>query len=186
VPVNFRLVAPEVKYILDFGDCRAVITEREFAPVIDEIRDDLPEIDPGRYVCVGGGEGYRDYEELLTSAPAGVVPVEVVPEDTWIMLFTSGTTGRPKGVVRSHESYTAFYLVNGVDFRFHGDEVCMNVMPLCHVNSGARCTSTRPGRSGRSRCSRSSRRSGSRSSPWCPRTTRSCSACPSRSGPGST
>jgi acyl-CoA synthetase (AMP-forming)/AMP-acid ligase II len=135
VPVNFRLVAPEVKYILDFGDCRAVITEREFAPVIDEIRDDLPEIDPGRYVCVGGGEGYRDYEELLTSAPAGVVPVEVVPEDTWIMLFTSGTTGRPKGVVRSHESYTAFYLVNGVDFRFHGDEVCMNVMPLCHVNS---------------------------------------------------
>ena len=41
----------------------------------------------------------------------------------------------PKGVVRSHESYTAFYLINGIDFRFDEDDVCLNVMPLCHVNS---------------------------------------------------
>ncbi|MBW2261670.1 MAG: AMP-binding protein [Deltaproteobacteria bacterium] len=136
VPVNFRLVAPEVRYILEFGDVRAVITEDEFAPVIDEIRGQLPAIDDGRYVNVGGGrEGYVEYETLLARGSSEPPQVDVRPQDTWIMLFTSGTTGKPKGVLRTHESYAAFYLINAVDFRFHRGEVCLNVMPLCHVNS---------------------------------------------------
>ncbi len=136
VPVNFRLVAPEVRYILEFGDVAAVITEDEFAPVIDEIRADLTGIDDGRYVNVGAArEGYLEYEALLAGGSAEPPAVDVRPGDTWIMLFTSGTTGKPKGVVRTHESYAAFYLINAVDFRFHRGEVCMNVMPLCHVNS---------------------------------------------------
>ena len=136
VPVNFRLVAPEVRYILEFGDVRAVITEDEFAPVIDEIRGQLSGIDAGRYVNVGSPrEGYLSYEALVAGGSDAPPAVDVRPDDTWIMLFTSGTTGKPKGVVRSHESYAAFYLINAVDFRFHRGEVCMNVMPLCHVNS---------------------------------------------------
>jgi acyl-CoA synthetase (AMP-forming)/AMP-acid ligase II len=135
VPINFRLVAPEVRHIVDFSDAKAVITEKEFAPVIEEIRPDLGGVDGDRYVCIGGRPGMRDYEELLAQGSAGEPAVEVLPPDPWIMLFTSGTTGQPKGVVRSHESYVAFYLINGIDFRFHRGEVCMNVMPLCHVNS---------------------------------------------------
>ncbi len=134
VPVNFRLVAPEVRHILEFGDVKAVITETEFAPVIEEIRRSLPDL--AASVCVGPPrEGHHEYEAFLASGSPAGPGVQVRPSDPWIMLFTSGTTGQPKGVVRSHESYTAFYLINGIDFRFHRHEVCMNVMPLCHVNS---------------------------------------------------
>ncbi|UCF60909.1 MAG: AMP-binding protein, partial [Anaerolineaceae bacterium] len=44
-------------------------------------------------------------------------------------------TGKPKGVVRSHESHIAFYLINAVDFGFNEHDVCLNIMPLCHINS---------------------------------------------------
>ena len=60
---------------------------------------------------------------------------EVAPEDTWILIYTSGTTGKPKGVVRSHESHIAFYLINAIDFGFNEHDICLNVMPLCHINS---------------------------------------------------
>ena len=51
------------------------------------------------------------------------------------MIYTSGTTGKPKGVVRSHASHIAFYLINAIDFGFNEHDVCLNVMPLCHINS---------------------------------------------------
>jgi len=51
------------------------------------------------------------------------------------LIYTSGTTGKPKGVVRSHESHIAFYLINGIDFGFSEHDYCLNVMPLCHINS---------------------------------------------------
>jgi acyl-CoA synthetase (AMP-forming)/AMP-acid ligase II len=50
-------------------------------------------------------------------------------------MYTSGTTGRPKGAVRSHQSYALFYLMNAVEFGFGRDDVGLAVMPLCHVNS---------------------------------------------------
>ena len=66
-------------------------------------------------------------------------PIEQVPVDlqthTVVLLYSSGTTGAPKGVVRSHESYVAFYLINAVDFGFTEHDICLNVMPLCHINS---------------------------------------------------
>ncbi len=51
------------------------------------------------------------------------------------MIYTSGTTGKPKGVVRSHESHIAFYLINAADFGFNEHDVCLNVMPICHINA---------------------------------------------------
>jgi len=136
VPVNFRLVAPEVKYIIENSDASVVITEDEFAPVIDSIKGELKNIINGGFINVGSARpGYRVYEEILSSSSSHRTEVNVRPEDVWIILYTSGTTGQPKGVVRTHESYIAFYLINGIDFRFSKDDICMNVMPLCHVNS---------------------------------------------------
>jgi acyl-CoA synthetase (AMP-forming)/AMP-acid ligase II len=51
------------------------------------------------------------------------------------LIYTSGTTGKPKGVVRSHESHVAFYLLNVADSGFTNHDICLNVMPLCHINS---------------------------------------------------
>ena len=136
VPVNFRLVGPEVRYIVDNSDAKALITEDAFAPVIDSIRGEPGKVIDGGFINVGPArEGYGSYEEVLASASPERPGKDVRPSDTWIILYTSGTTGVPKGVVRNHESYVAFYLINGIDFRFSRNDICMNVMPLCHVNS---------------------------------------------------
>jgi acyl-CoA synthetase (AMP-forming)/AMP-acid ligase II len=71
----------------------------------------------------------------MASAPDHEPNVVVNPEDTWILIYTSGTTGKPKGVIRSHESHIAFYLINAIDFGFTQHDNCMNVMPLCHINT---------------------------------------------------
>ena len=61
--------------------------------------------------------------------------MDISEKDTWFQIYTSGTTGVPKGVVRSHESYIAFFLINAVEFHFSQDDKGMIIMPLYHVNS---------------------------------------------------
>lgn len=136
VPVNFRLVGPEVAYIVDNADAKAMVVHHEFTPCVDAIKDRLPQIPHDNYIVVDREKiGYREYESILNDAPEDEPLVKVLPSDTWILIYTSGTTGKPKGVVRSHESHIAFYLINAADFGFDTQDVCMNVMPLCHINS---------------------------------------------------
>jgi acyl-CoA synthetase (AMP-forming)/AMP-acid ligase II len=136
VPVNFRLVGHEVAYIVDNADAKALAVHHEFSPCVDAIKDRLKQIPPENYIVVDHPkDGYREYEALLAGAPDNEPDVPVAPSDPWILIYTSGTTGKPKGVVRSHESHIAFYLINAVDFGFDRRDVCMNVMPLCHINS---------------------------------------------------
>jgi acyl-CoA synthetase (AMP-forming)/AMP-acid ligase II len=136
VPINFRLVGPEVEYIANNSDAKAFIVHDEFAPTVDAIKLNLKNIVPDNYIVVGEErEGYREYEAFIREASESEPEAKVEPEDTWILIYTSGTTGKPKGVVRSHESHIAFYLINAVDFGFNEHDVCLNVMPLCHINS---------------------------------------------------
>jgi acyl-CoA synthetase (AMP-forming)/AMP-acid ligase II len=134
-PVNFRLAPPEMEYIVNDADAKAIIVHEEFIPCVNEVRKNLPSVK--NTIAVGGHavKGYEDYESLLARSSEDEPKAIVKPEDTWVLLYTSGTTGKPKGVVRSHESYVAFYLINGVDFSFTEKDICLNIMPLCHVNS---------------------------------------------------
>ena len=136
VPINFRLLGPDVEYIVNNSDARALIVHDDFAPCVDEIKPKLANIRPENYVVVGERrEGYREYESFIHEFPEDEPETEVAPEDAWILIYTSGTTGQPKGVVRSHESHIAFYLISAIDFGFNEHDVCLNIMPLCHINS---------------------------------------------------
>jgi acyl-CoA synthetase (AMP-forming)/AMP-acid ligase II len=136
VPINFRLVAREVEYIVDNSDAKAFFVDSEFAPTIDPIKASLTNIPAENYVAVGSAcQGYHEYEAFIADSPDHEPEAAVDSRDTWILIYTSGTTGKPKGVVRSHESHIAFYLINGIDFGFNEHDVCLNVMPLCHINS---------------------------------------------------
>lgn len=138
VPINLRLVGKEIEYIVENSDAQAFIVAEEFAGTVDEVKP-LLDIDHDRYIVVSEGPHAREwplnYEELLSSCPDGELIVPVEPRDPWVILYTSGTTGVPKGTVRSHESYVAFFLINGIDFGFTEKEVCLTIMPLHHVNS---------------------------------------------------
>jgi acyl-CoA synthetase (AMP-forming)/AMP-acid ligase II len=137
VPVNFRLTGPEVQYILEDCGAAAVLAGDDLADVVDSVRAGLP-IPPDAFVRIGGESrrpGWRDYEELLAAGADRPPRALVRPDDTWTLMYTSGTTGRPKGAVRSHRSYALFYLLNAIEFGFGRGDVGLAVMPLCHVNS---------------------------------------------------
>ena len=106
-------------YIVDNADAKAMAVHHEFTPCVDTIKDQLKHIPPENYIVVDQPkDGYREYESLLDGAPDNEPDAAGSPSDTWILIYTSGTTGKPKGVVRSHESHIAFFLINAVDFGF--------------------------------------------------------------------
>ncbi len=136
VPINFRLAGPEVEYIVNNSDAKAFVVHDLFAAAVRPIKDKLQNISSKNFVMVGKPEsGYREYEEFIKDAVDDEPDVALDIRDTWILIYTSGTTGKPKGVIRSHESHVAYYLHNAVDFGFSEKDVCLNVMPLCHINS---------------------------------------------------
>ena len=136
VPINFRLVSREVEYIVNNSDARAMIVHDQFTATVDPIKTSLKNISPDHYLVVGEKkDNYKEYEAFIRAASDSEPEAEVRPEDTWILIYTSGTTGKPKGVIRSHESHLSFYLINAADFGFNEHDICMNVMPLCHINS---------------------------------------------------
>ncbi|UCG06125.1 MAG: AMP-binding protein, partial [Desulfobacterales bacterium] len=136
VPINFRLVGPEIEYIVNNSDAKALVVHDQFIATVEPIKKNFNNIPPDKYVVVGQShDGYHDYEAFIKDSPDSEPQIEVGIKDTWILIYTSGTTGKPKGVIRSHESHIAYYLHNAIDFDFNEHDVCLNVMPLCHINS---------------------------------------------------
>ncbi len=133
VPINFRLTAPEVAYILGDAEARCVIaqtalTDRVAAP---GVAPDLVRISMGTEPL----DGWQDYEQLIETASQQSVPVTVLPSDTSALMYTSGTTGKPKGVIRSHEGSTLIAMATALEMGFTHQDIALLVMPMCHANS---------------------------------------------------
>lgn len=99
VPINTRLAAPEVSFILSDSGSKVVIYGAPSAPVIDAIR---AQADPPGTVT--DWIGADSLAERLRSAAADEPAVECGGDDNLFIMYTSGTTGHPKGVVHTHES----------------------------------------------------------------------------------
>ena len=137
VTVNWRFLGKEVEYVVNNSDAKAMIVGEEFVDVVDSVRPRLRNIKDQSFMVVGRAapNRYIDYENLVEGSPDSRPHVGVDSRDTWFQIYTSGTTGIPKGVVRSHESYMSFFLINAVEFGFSQEDKGMIVMPLYHVNS---------------------------------------------------
>lgn len=137
VTVNWRFVGKEVEFVVNNSDAKAMVFNEEFIDCVDSIRPNLRNIDEGNFIVVSSvaPKGYNNYENLTKGSPDCRTHVKVSCKDAWFQIYTSGTTGVPKGVIRSHESYISFFLINTVEFGFSQDDRGMIVMPLYHVNS---------------------------------------------------
>jgi fatty-acyl-CoA synthase len=137
VPINFRLVASEVRFIVENAGAAAMIVQDELIGVIEEIRVGLC-VPQRNYIHFGKRScpaGYRDYEKLLSGAHGSEPPVTVTPSDPWTMMYTSGTTGNPKGVLQRNRSLALLALITEIELRLHRDDGGLLIMPMCHANS---------------------------------------------------
>jgi fatty-acyl-CoA synthase len=137
VPVMFRLAGPDIEYIVNHSECKAFIVEKPFVDLVNGIRAKLP-VPQNSYIFLGDGpvpKGYVGYENWLQKSSSAEPDIMVGGEDTWTIMYTSGTTGRPKGAVRTHESYHAEYVLNNINMGVRPTDKVMLVMPMCHVNS---------------------------------------------------
>jgi len=137
VPVNFRLVGSEIRYIAENCEARAFIVQDELTGVIESVRFEL-DIPAANFIKFGSrkAEGnYREYEDLIAGSRDSIPDVKVAVTDPWAFMYTSGTTGKPKGAIRSHRASTMIALVTQSELSVRTDDSALLVMPMCHANS---------------------------------------------------
>lgn len=137
VPINFRLSAPEIAFIIQDSEADAVIAQDELHGLIEDVRDRL-EVPQGNYIHFGAEPapaGWQAYEALLDRASDAEPGVAVAADEPWTLMYTSGTTGNPKGVIRDHRSNALLALMTEIELGIHRDDDALLVMPMCHANS---------------------------------------------------
>ncbi|MFW9829104.1 MAG: AMP-binding protein [Candidatus Thorarchaeota archaeon] len=139
VPLNFRLHPDDISFIINNSDSKWLFVESRFYEATEKIWERATELgfEKIERVLIGDkpAKGWKYYENLIEMGENIYPPLKINPEDTWVILYTSGTTGKPKGVIRSHRSYIAFFLINEAEFSFTPQDYGMILMPLSHVNS---------------------------------------------------
>src|SRR5579875_1233920 len=136
VPVNFRLVADEISYIMEDSDSAALIVDSGLAELAGKVRS---RVEVAACLVTGGAEadagaGAEAYETALGAAGDEPLLVDVAESDPAFIMYTSGTTGRPKGAVLSHFNLVMNTFNMMLTMGITGDdEVWLSGLPLFHI-----------------------------------------------------
>jgi acyl-CoA synthetase (AMP-forming)/AMP-acid ligase II len=128
--LNIRLHPEELLHCLDKGKPCALISSGSLTPLVASLRDRIPYL--RHWVALDPTDGWLDYGGLLEAAPADEPQLVAKPEDIHNVLFTSGTTGRPKGAMISQRAAATRGLRIAHWYRLTEDDGFIGWLPLFH------------------------------------------------------
>lgn len=134
-PVNFRLAPPEIRYILASAAPKVLLFEQQYSAVIEQLRAELPFVQA--FICIGdpAPSWAEAYDTVIAAGSPEGAPSSVQLGDVASLMYTSGTTGRPKGVMLTHEGMLAlcesWAFELGADV---GDKILLS-MPFFHIGA---------------------------------------------------
>jgi acyl-CoA synthetase (AMP-forming)/AMP-acid ligase II len=132
VPLNFRFVGPDILYAANVCNPKLFILGAEFLPVVQPVREELVTVE--RCICVGGQtpSDMIDYDVVSKYDDTAEAIVEVDDQHDLAMMFTSGTTGKPKPVLHTHYSLNNTAIGNGMSYFVEKNDNYVFFLPLYH------------------------------------------------------
>lgn len=138
MPLNFRLVAEDFEYILNHGGAKVLVIEDGLTHLIEPVRERLGTVEHfilARNTAPASIDEWLDYETLIAEAEsAPPVPAGIDENETSALLYTSGTTGRPKGVMLTHRNLYINAMNSICEFQVHERDVYLHTLAQFHCN----------------------------------------------------
>ncbi len=129
VPLSTLTRGKGLVNLLKDSDVTTLVTNQAFVAEVNAIKSELPEIAHDRYVMTGTGvvSGYRSYDELTAAAsdedPQGI---EINDDDLFNIIYSSGTTGQPKGIVHTHYIRAMYCTLFASAYRIHPESIILH------------------------------------------------------------
>ncbi|MDR2188082.1 MAG: long-chain-fatty-acid--CoA ligase [Azonexus sp.] len=133
-PLNFRLAPREIAWIIQDAGPRVLFFEAQYAQTIGDLRTEIPSVE--RYICIGAEkpDWAEAYEDVMASG-SDALDMRPQPDDLLCIMYTSGTTGRPKGAMITHRAFLALGEAWAHELSADvGDRVLL-AMPLFHIGA---------------------------------------------------
>ena len=134
VPLNFRGKAEELTYMLNDARPKVLLAGQRYVGLVDSVRPQVVSVQ--RYFALDGpaGEEWESYDDVLAQAAEEEQHFPEAPDDeTTVLLFTAGTTGFPKGVMLTHNSFSSYILNNVSPADPEIEERNILTVPLYHI-----------------------------------------------------
>ncbi|MFB6196164.1 MAG: AMP-binding protein, partial [Haloplanus sp.] len=133
-PLNYRLAPDDFEYILSDAGVDAIYADHEYAGKVEAVRDDVP---TETFVTNDPEEvdgDWEDFDELIDGAGTAYDRPEMNEDEVITINYTSGTTGDPKGVMRTHRCETIHAYLTAIHQDINDDDVYLWTLPMFHVN----------------------------------------------------
>ncbi|MDP7549064.1 MAG: AMP-binding protein, partial [Alphaproteobacteria bacterium] len=131
VPLSGLLTGPQLAVLIDDADAVMLIASSEYLAVIGPLRDSLGKLRTDGLLLHGGeGDGWRRFESLLEGAADSMPPVRYHMDDEFNIIYSSGTTGLPKGIVQTHRPRQHWSYSNSIELAFGTDSRALATTPV--------------------------------------------------------